>query len=116
MFLYLQLLQQLKQRHPDRFDAVATEGQGQAKEKGKETEETGGVCDEEQEPVGTGTPVCSKRRKTDTATATATFTVIERIEHRIAAQTQAQQQLLEKVKNIKHVIKYYNNILISYFI
>jgi len=59
MFLYLQLLQQLKQRHPDRFDAVATEGQGQAQETGKETEETGDVCDEEEEPVGTGTPVCS---------------------------------------------------------
>ncbi|XP_041364970.1 uncharacterized protein LOC121380217 [Gigantopelta aegis] len=89
-------LQQLKQRHPDRFDAVATEGQGQTQETGKETEETGDVCDEEEEPVGTGTPVCSKRRKTATATATATSTVMERIEERIAAKTQAQQQLMEK--------------------
>ncbi|XP_041351779.1 uncharacterized protein LOC121370542 [Gigantopelta aegis] len=69
---------QLKQRHPDRFDAVATEGQGQVQETGKKTEETGDVCDDEEEPVGTGTPVCSKRRKT--ATATATSTVMEVIE------------------------------------
>ena len=87
MFLYLQLLQQLKQRHPDRFDAVATKT-------GKETEETGDVSDEEEVPVGT--PVCSKRRQTDTATSTA----MERIEYRIAAHTQAQQQLLEKVNKL----------------
>ena len=85
MFLFLQLMQQLKQRNPVRFDADETE----------ETE----VCDEEEEgPVCTGTPVCPKRRKT--AAVTATSTVMDRIEQRIAAHTQAQQQLLEKVKYI----------------
>lgn len=82
MFLYMQLLQQLKQCHPDRFDSVATEELGHAQVAGKETEETGDVCDEEEEPVGTGTHICSKTRKTATATATSTF--MERIEHRIA--------------------------------
>ena len=80
---------------------VATQGQSQTQNTGKETEETGDVCDDEEEPVGTGTPVCSKRRNTDTATSA----VMEHIEHRIAAQAHTQKQLLEKVNTLKHLNK-----------
>lgn len=106
-FFCLQLMSQLKERHPGRFqDASAAEGRPPSDDSFEVEEPESHLEEEDQstppERLATSTPARRKKKGAQTSQATA---ILQKMEARMAESAKAQQQVLAQVT--KYFIKYY---------